>query len=367
MRSLLLLATALLASAATAQTTYFDVFGCTNFTSRGDTGPNAGEILMKMPDTHIQGLGHDATGTGTNLVGFQYYMQDQNAATVEQYYLIVRGDNAGQPDYTGGSGGSTTPPPILRAGPLNSPGGSGTLAWIVTATLNTPTTLLPLCSTYYHGSEVQAANWTADGISWHIGTYYLTNGVSIGDNPAPNAPKLSWNVNYNSQAVTTPGSPRCIRFALGLTSACLNMGNVDPTAPTTNCVVSQNNRSWGAGGMWPQSNIGTREDGLDFRVRDARSANGVYAVFIGADIGCPGIPLPGLADGALYLNPGALTTIGSGLLDGSGVGIGTVLPPNSGVTGAIINRTVSFQGFVIGPAFTLPGKLTNRAGTTYLP
>src|SRR5690606_28970100 len=148
---------------------------------------NAGDNLIQIPSTHFSGIGHDVSGSSTTLVGFQYVMQDQNASTQEQYSLIVRSDMSGQPDPTPAG-------VLLQTTPLTSPSGTGTLAWIVTVTLATPSTALPLCNTYYHGTNATAApTWPADGLSWHICTYYPLNGTQA-DNPAPNAPNIAWNI-----------------------------------------------------------------------------------------------------------------------------------------------------------------------------
>lgn len=367
MRSLLFASIAL-ASTAVAQSpvNYFEIYsGCTNYTSRGALGVNGGDNLLQIPASHFSGIGHDATGAGTVLTGFQYVMQDQNAATQEQYSLIIRADNAGAPDPTAAG-------LLLQTTTLTSPSGSGTLAWIVTVGLATPSTALPLCNTYYHGANTVAApGWTADGLSWHICTYYNVNGTAA-SNPAPtNVPNIAWNI--IAGAPTQPGGPRSIRYHLQLNAAVLNMANTDPTliGVTTNCVSgllnpAGNPRDSGVGGMWPE-NGGGRNDGLDCRIRDLASANGIWALFLGTNLGCPGLPLAGLANGALYLNPGGpFIQVASGGIDATGVGTAIVLPPGS-APGSIVNRFVDFQGFTIGSSLALPGNLTNRASVNYLP
>jgi hypothetical protein len=129
------------------------------------------------------------------------------------------------------------------------------------------------------------------------------------------------------------------------------------------------NRSFGAGGMWPVCNpTSGRADGLDYRVRDSVHANGFAALFLGVDLGCPGLPLGSLANGALYLNPAAaFVQLTAGPLDAAGEGIGTILPPGSPACRAAVNRVLPFQAFTVGPSFTLPGNLTNRASVAYLP
>ncbi len=366
MRSLLLVPIAL-ASTAMAQTptNLFDIYsGCTNFTSRGSLGVNGGEVMIQVPSSHFAGVCQDATGAATSLSGFQYVTQDQSGVTTETYFMVIRADNSGAPDCT------TTPGRLLYAGPLTTPASTVTtpVAWQITATLATASTAVPLCSTFYMGAEMPAAPlWTNDGQSFHICTYYLLNGTQA-DNPAPAAPSLAWDC--LNGAPVQPGSARCVRIGLIAPSAMLKLGNNDSTLTNTaNCVTTLANVSFGAGGMWPQAQGtgGPRNDGLNFRVRDAANPNGVAIVFLGQNIGCPGLPLSGLANGALYLNPGGIfLQLAQGALDATGLSTGLLLPGSPAVASAV-NRVIDFQAFTIGATFALPGNLTNRASIAYLP
>jgi hypothetical protein len=349
---------AALSAAAAAQTSanLFDIYsGCTNFTSRGVVATNAGEYLLQVRASHFVGVGHDPTGNGTLLSGFQYFTQDQNAATVETYSLVVRSDAAGAPDCSAAG-------LLLSVGPLSTPGGTGTIAWQITTNLTTVSTALPQCSTYYQGLEFAAApGWPNEGQSVHLTDYPL------GDNPAPGALSLTWNC--LNGAPQQPQFRESIRVGSLVRAPVLHMGNVDPSLATT-CLVSVGNRSFGAGGMWPQcqGTAGPRNDGLDCRVRDAASANGVFALFLGTDLGCPGVPLSGIADGALYLNPGgAFLQVTAGVLDSGGLGTATAVPPGSAACTTVVNRFLHFQAFTVGGGFTLPGRLSNRASVNYLP
>jgi hypothetical protein len=355
-----------LTSVAVAQTptNLFDIYsGCTNYTARGAIGNNAGELLMQVSSTHFGGVCQDSTGTATSLTGFQYVTQDQSGVTPETYYMVVRGDNSGAPD-TSATG------LLLRAGPLTTPASTVTtpVAWVITATLATPTTTVPLCSTFYHGSEVAAApGWSGntDGQSFHICTYYLL-GATQADNPAPQAPNLAWDV--VNGVPTQPGSAWCIRFGLLAPSAMLKLGNNDPTlANAANCVTTLSNISFGAGGIFPQAQgaAGPRNDGLNFRVRDAANPNGVAVVFLGQNLGCPGLSLSGIANGALYLNPGGIfVQLATGTMDPTGLSTGPLIPASPAVRSAV-NRVIDFQAFTLSSSFTLPGNLTNRASVAY--
>lgn len=364
MRSLLLVPLAL-ASTAMAQTpNLFDIYsGCTNYTSRGSLATNAGEIMIQVPASHFGGVAQDAAGAATSITGFQYITQDQSGVTPETYYMVIRGDTSGTPDCTAAG-------LLLRAGPLTTPASTVTtpVAWQITATLTTPSTAVPLCSTFYMGGEVIAApGWTADGQSFHICTYYLLGGTQA-DNPAPAAPNVAWDC-LNGAAVQ-PGSARCPRIGILANSAMLKLGNNDPTLTNTaNCVSTLANVSFGAGGMWPQAqgSSGPRNDGLNFRVRDSVNANGIAVVFLGQNLGCPGLPLSGLANGALYLNPGGIfLQLAQAALDATGTASGALIPSTPAVASAV-NRVIDFQAFTLSPAFTLPGNLTNRASVAYLP
>lgn len=364
MRSLTILA---LAAAANAQSNHFEIYsGCTNFTSRGTLGANAGEILIQVPGSNFAGVCQDATGTGTSLESFQYVTQDQNGATQSTYTMLVRADAAGQPDATAAG-------VLLRLGPLVTPPSTTTtpIAWVLTTALATPSTGLPLCGTYYHGMEVEAAPlWSVDGQSVHICSYFLM-GVTQADNPAPPpnpVPNVAWSIDYAANLVNQP-APRALRLGLGSPGPVLNMGNVDPYVSFQNCVMTMGYRSWGAGGIWPCSNSnrgGIRDDGLDARVRDAANANGAFAMFASSHFVCPGLPAPGGWFGAVYLSLPAMEYLAAGVIDAQGVGIVTLLQPGTPVPLAVLGRAIPFQAFTLGPSMIGPGRLTNVAATTYL-
>lgn len=338
---------------------HFEIWsGCTNFASRVPIGNAAGEMLIQVPASHFAGIAQDATGGGTEFGQFRCTTQDRDAATQETYYLGIRADSSGAPDVVN--------PPLVRAGPFLTPVGTGVTAWTITTALATPGySVLPLCSTFYVFGELTAAT-AADGQLFHVSTYLA--GGTQGDNPAPNAPNLGWGIMNN--APLPAATPRTVRLGLLTPAPILNMGNVDPTAAASNCVSTLGGISYGVGGMWPQAAgaAGPRNDGLNARVRDAGNANGVAVVFLGASIGCPGLPLSGLASGALYLNPtGVFVQVGTAALDAAGLGVATIVPAGSLATQPLVNRIADFQAFTIGATFALPGKLSNRASVAFLP
>ncbi len=366
MHTLALFATLACATAAHAQDCFFEIYsGCTNFTSRGTLGASAGEYLVEVPHTHFAGVCQDATGSGTSLRAFEYVTQDQNAATQSSYSMVVRrADTSGRPDPT--SAGR-----LLRLGPILTPPSTlaTPMAWWLTSTLATPSTALPLCDTFFFGMELDAAPlWTQDGQSIHTCTYYpITN--SQGDNPAPPPdviPNLAWNIHATTGSVTQP-APRAFRLAVGSPAPVLNLGNVDLTMRSGNCLLALGQRSWGAGGMWPASNadgLGARDDGLDARVRDVIAAGGWFAIFASSSIGCPGVPVAGWF-GAVHAYLGDLAFVTAGRLDNLGVGTTTVLTPGTRVPLDVMGRSIPFQAFTLGPTSMPPGRLTNVAATSY--
>lgn len=375
MHRLALIAIALSASLAAQARTEFGLVAinpvglngtCTNFTSRGTLGTNGGSLLIEVPGQHFSGVGHDATGAGTLFYNFHYLTQDQNASTIESYSMEIRGE--------------ANPPPgpdcnatLMQLTGLSTPAGSAITAWLITNTLATPSTAVPLCSTFFMGAQVATnAGWPAtDGQSFHMGSYYVLQGATA-SNPAPNAPNIAWEcLNGMSQQPTT--SPRTYRFYLGLDAAVLNTANDDPTLVGTGHCLSgapapYTNIDTGPGGLWPQCQgaAGIRNDGLQARVLDPVNANGLFVVFLGPSLGCPGLVLPPLYSGALYLNPTAMTSVASGSLSAAGEGVVPMIPPGTNCRPAL-NRILDFQAFTVGPAFTLPGRVSNRAGVKYLP
>jgi hypothetical protein len=338
---------------------------CSNFTSRGTLGANAGDILLEVPASHYSGVCQDASGSGTSFNSFSYLTQDQNASTVEAYSMLIRA--AAVP----GPGPDCTAAGVLmRLSGLSTPGGAGTLAWFITNTLATPSTAVPLCDTWFMGAEVAAAPaWPGDGQSFHISTYFLTQGMT-GSNPAPSAPNIAWDCSATGPVQPTP---RSIRFYLNAPAAMLNMANNDPSLTGAGHCLSGapapfTNTDTGPGGMWPQcqGSGGLRNDGLKARVADIAAANGFFIVFIGSNLGCPGFPVGGLFDGALYLNPSALIQVAAGTLDAAGTVVADVLPPGFNC-GPARNRVAHFQAFTLRSSLTFPGKVTNRAGVAYLP
>ncbi len=369
MRVLSLVALLAVGSQLMAQSNYFEIHGdpsCTYWTSRGSLGVDPGEILLQIPASHFSGVCQDASGTATVLTELRLLVQDQNTATQEPYYMVLRADASGAP---------ATGTPLLRVGPFVQPNiGNVIAAWDMIHTI-TASTAVPSCATFYVGAETVAApGWPqTDGLSVHMCSFYLLNNASFEDNPAapPDpVPSLGWNFNYNTNSVSQPGAARSVRFKLGSRAPTLHMGNVDPTMVGPSCLVGLGKRSWGAGGMFPASNgdgLGTRDDGLSARVIDLANRGGVFQLFMSDSQSCPGLQIGSLFTGTLFLNFANLIPVGSGVISAAnGEGIIPVIPPGVVLHRSMRGRLLPFQAITVGPTFTLPGNLTNMAGSTFL-
>lgn len=346
---------------------------CTNFTTRGTLGTAAGSILVEVPGTHFNGIGQDANGATTTITGFRYLMQDQNAAAAAEIYdfEIRRQSNPPPgPDCTAAG-------IIFNLVGLQSPPGGSPAAFFITNTLNPPMTSLPMCDTFFMGVNVPFnAGWTNpsptwDGLSIHMGSYYTLQ-TRTASNPAPNAPNIAWNC---SAGLVTQPTPRTYRFYLLTNAPLLNMANEDPTlAGTGHCLNSTTtpaylNTDTGPGGLWPESQGAgfTRNDGLKVRVQYLAAANAPFFVFIGFGTQCPGIPIPFLYSGGLFLSPALpIVQVASGILDGSGTGFpGTAIVPTIFAPGTPYPRnfTFPFQALVLSGGLIA----SNMAGSRFLP
>lgn len=151
------LAISFLGTTASAQQS-FGLLGPSAFTSRGNLGTGAGELLQGFPTAHHRGIGEQAGGC--LLQGFRLVMQDQESSTAATYEIVIRGGS--------GTGGPTTQ--LARVGPLSlPPGGGGAAAWRVTTSFQTPITL-PGCDQFFAaGVALPAApSWNTDGLSARI-------------------------------------------------------------------------------------------------------------------------------------------------------------------------------------------------------
>ena len=150
-------------SALSAQQVFELYPGSTHFTSRGNVGRDAGETLQGIHSSHFRGIGDNcAACVIPNVRGF---LQDQNAATRETFYWIVRkGDDTNGP-------GVGTANEIAKIGPLRPPRSttSRAMAWVLTTSL-ARAVQLPDCESHFSFGIVlsPAPKWTTDGLSTHM-------------------------------------------------------------------------------------------------------------------------------------------------------------------------------------------------------
>ncbi len=329
--------------------TLFEIHpGCTTHTSRGTLVANGGEILLQVPGSHFMGVGHVPNGLSCAANGMRFVMQDQDAASTDTYWTVVRGDLLGVPDCS--SAGL-----LMQVGPFNPPSGTGVSAWIFTHTFASPVAI-PQCATFYPGVAVRPApTWPADGLSLHIAMY------STGSNASASASNLFWNCGPSGPA--QPATKRTINLGLLVDAAVLNMGGAD--ALGTRCIGAS--PDFGAGGNWPvcEGTTGTmRNDALHARVRDAALPAGFCAVYAWPLTACASAyPWP-VADGAWYLSPGySGIWIGGGVLAGGEAVVPTLL--TSAVVSAncaLLSLPMYYQGIVVQGGVI---HATNRAGTVF--
>lgn len=302
MRFPLLLATAgALCTAAVAQNPVndFHVYtDRTSFTSRAFLGGDPGETLQGYPEMQYRGIGDtgDLQSRKACLVyGFGLITQDQNATTVETYWVVFRratltGEPDGSPDGL-----------ITEFGPFNMPTGPDPVpaAWNITINFaSSPVSVPCKDSNFYAGirlSENQA--WTADGqSSW--ASAYTDPASTAGDPVIAGAP--SWAYQVDATGATRPTNPRSWNYRLRTERAVFQIGCVQTT-----------DGLFGSCGNYPDITV----QGLAFRVRDELNANAPFAVFV-ADSLTGGPPIA--FDGHLWLNPGGMLMVAQGTLDAAG-------------------------------------------------
>lgn len=248
--------------------------GTTSFTSRGNIGVNAGEILQGFHESHWKGIGD--TGAGAFLTGMTIVTQDQNAATQETYDLVVRvGTDAAGPT-TGVAGEICSVIGLMP--PL---GANGPAAWVITTNFATGGCRIPTKSHLAAGIRVPVSGWTADGQSLH-----MTNAGA--HQSGPHQQDHGWQILGAAATAVHFASSRSVRVAL-LTSAPILQNGVFATTTTA--------YSRGMGGMFPPTGThgwSTHVDG------GTGFASGVAGLFLSPAVINPGFPVPGIR-GTVYL------------------------------------------------------------------
>ncbi len=302
---------------------YLDLYpGATTASSRGSLGTDAGASLTGFLSSHWQGVGDN--GSKCSTVGFQVYLQDQNAATQESYHVVFRGGS-------NITGPGTNPTSVLsRLGPLTTPknNGGGIRAWALTTTFSSAPSL-PCQGFFAAGTEMPPApNWVADGLSTH------TSYSNLADQ-SPAADDTAWEIRSSAIVATHPAHKRSWRHRVLVNNAVLQMGA---------------NGKYGNGGMYPK--VGSL---LTATVRGGTAnANALCLLFADALAGSP-IPLfP--ATTRVYLFGVFPTRVSTATLDSAGNGTHLVGPvPSSGP-----RYVYPFQALMVGTNVNL----TNLAGVT---
>lgn len=157
----LLLALASFATHAEAQRE-FSIYpnSTTHTTRRGNFGAGPGELHNGVPDSHFRGVGSFRGQAAIVAVGGT--IQDQNAATQESFFWVVRSGTTKKGPTPGSSG------VLGMIGPMNSPPGTGTRSWRITTSFASPLVISP--TNYFSFGFRFPGNprWPLDGLSMHF-------------------------------------------------------------------------------------------------------------------------------------------------------------------------------------------------------
>jgi hypothetical protein len=298
----------------------------TSFTSRGSNTGGVGEVIQGWHGSHWGSIGD--SGAISQVVGLTYVTQDQNAASVETYDVVVRsGTDAAGP--TPGAPGE-----LASITGLSTPGGVGTLAWIVTADFSTPC-VIPQKAFVSAGIRLGAnPAWPTDGQSVHATAMALQqSGTHQEDH--------GWQIQAGT--VSHPTQLRTWRVALRTLTPLLQNG-VFATGTST--------YARGMGGMFPRPG-----HGWSTHIRAGTSfGSGFAAIFLGTSALAAGVPIAGI-DGNLCIL-GTIVPFPLVPLDASGNADVKIIDP----LGTYGTTTVYLQAVVASPAFAL--HFTNMNGAT---
>jgi hypothetical protein len=278
----------------------------TTATSRSGLAPaTAGDVLLQYDRTNVLGTGQGITGLPSGRInGFRAVLQDQDAATPEQFSLVVVEDDPLNP----GNPNPSATGELLRTGPIPTPTGTGPTAFVFTFTLSTPADIAPATSTWYFGVGLPAnPTWPSDGLSGHIATYYAG---TAGDNPRAGAPNRTFAITRPGATVVQAATERVAAVGLLTEAPAVGLGaDIAPSAQRGP------NPAFGIAGMYPD--IAGRGDGLALRLRDAGNAGSLTALLMGFAILPTPITIPGVT-GQLFLDPTVTFVVSTHLIPPSG-------------------------------------------------
>ncbi|MBK8975311.1 MAG: hypothetical protein IPM29_05255 [Planctomycetes bacterium] len=340
--------------------------GSTSFTSRhGLAAADDGDACMWYHADFFASCAQMVDSTlpvGQQLVnrvyGWQFLLQDQNAATIQSYELVLIPSDPANPGKPDPNENNTW----LRTVPVAAPGGTGIVAWRISTTLATPFDMPNNGDDFHAGVFLpNDAGWSAtDGMSVHMTIFGNVSGATVWDLPNLNFPNSGYQLPQFVNAVkrtAAPGGPRINpgvpatgfnnrTMHLGLVvnnrAVTLNMGSViDPAQRGAG-----DNPTFGAGGSLPDHAV--RWDGMAARISSPAHAGASYVILGGFGFGAgfnwaPGFTLPGL-EGDLRVNPAlGLYSFGAGALDTAGRASPVIVPYPNGWRFA-----VGYMGFQAG-------------------
>ncbi len=219
-----------------------------------------GEILQKVPSSLVGGIGR--------INGIRVVIQDQDAATSEKIWIILRkADSRGRPDIS--SSGI-----ILKRGPYTISGnGAGTRAWNFYFHFSQPLSVAD--KDFFYGVLLSKGRSNTDFASLHMSGDYPAS--TCGEHPRKGiSPGLAWRVNYSNGApVSTSKLPYNLAWDMGILSERPQIQGY-AIDPASKCLTKKNVPDFGYAGLWPDlvdlEGYGYKAM-FGWRVRDRRNAN----------------------------------------------------------------------------------------------
>jgi hypothetical protein len=334
--------------------------GSTAFTSRPGNQLTC-RAIQRFPADFLNG--------SNGIVGARVVVQDQNASTVESFFVeILRDDGTGRPDVTA---------PLYTAGPYAAPVG-GTGAAFTVHTLLFPDVVPAPCGEDRYLSIVlpPAPSWTSDGLSVHNSLSGVTP-ISVAIRELPKGePRTDLNLAWQevSGVVTEPSGERCWDMALILGSPALRPWASIPAFTSASFgATSARTRDFGQAGLYPDliDTLGEgRFDGFGFRGESgADVGTGTIGLLLLSSFPSPAFCLPITPTARFGLDPSAIPVIA--VPESGGIyefDFGALAASSPGLTGLLEFYGVSFytQMAVLDPAEPgAPLRMSNSARQSY--
>lgn len=350
-------------SAQTPQAVGFN-FNCTpNAVTRGAVAGNEIQMGQRFDRERYLGWGRtDPTNPASprHLIdGLRYYLQDQDASTIENYDIFFYDEDPAQPDFptqpVGQPAGTSATGSMLA---VPSPGGAATpVAWIVTLTFTQPMTVPQDKDAFILFHFPAAPTWTLDGLTiqiilgWSAGTPFtiwdlqgpgvMPQGCSAIMHDVLNGP-----LSYRTQAYQHMIEPMTLG-PTGVVTTTTNQATftISATPPGTASFMSGLNPD----ATLTPANAG-RADDVGYHFSDPTI--GTAPVFFIAEFSLASVPLP--LDAFVPGSSGiaclgfALQTVGIGI-SANGVADNVVAIP-AAARGVIAGLTVGWGAIGLDPA-----------------